>query len=124
MKALLVIPIAISLLLLSGYTTMAHADKAVTFCDCVNTPIDTDTKHAACTKMIESMGPQKSASEARACRANLPVPAGGPDVCFCLRSRSQDPELRKTCQSKLEKLSDSQLMSKSRECAQEEYRQK
>ena len=116
MKSNLVIPIAINLLLLSGYTTMAYADKAMTFCDCVNKPIVTDVKHAACSKMIESMGPQKSALESRACRANVPVPAGGPDVCFCMKSRSKDPELRKTCQSMLEALSDSQLMSKSREC--------
>ena len=116
MKTLLVFPIALSLLLVSGYTTMVHADEAVTFCDCVNKPIVTDAKHAACSKMIEAMGPQKSAIETRACRTNVPVPAGGPDVCFCMKSRSKDPEIRKTCQSKLEKLSDSQLMSKSREC--------
>jgi len=116
MKAFLGIPIALILLLLSGYTTLVHADKGVTFCDCVNKPIVTDAKHTACSKMIESMGPQKSAIETRACRGNLPVPAGGPDVCFCMKSRSKAPELRKTCQSKLEKLSDSQLMSKSREC--------
>jgi hypothetical protein len=119
MKPFLVIPIAISLLLLSGHTTMAHADKVVTFCDCVNKPIVTDAKHAACSKMIESMGPQKSAVESRACLANFPVPAGGPDVCFRMRSRTKDPALRKTCQPKLEKLSNKQLMSKSRECALE-----
>jgi len=116
MKALLVIPIAISLLLLSGYTTMVHADEAVTFCDCILKPIVTDAKHAACSQMIESMGPQKMAGERRACLENVPVPAGGPDVCFCMKSRSKDPELRKTCRSMLKKLSDSQLMSKSREC--------
>ena len=116
MKPFLVISIAISLLLLSGHTTMAHADKAVTFCDCVNKPIVTDAKHAACSKRIESMGPQKLAVESRACLANVPVPAGGPDTCFCMKSRSKDPELRKNCQSMLETLSDSQLMSKSREC--------
>jgi hypothetical protein len=116
MKAFLGIPIALSLLLLPGYTTMAHAGEAVTFCDCILKPIVTDAKHAVCSKMIESMEPQKKAAERRACLENLPVPAGGPDVCFCMKSRSKDPELRKTCQSKLEKLSDSQLMSKSREC--------
>ena len=63
------------------------------------------------------MGPQKSAVESRACPANVPVPAGGPGGgCFCMKSRSKDPELRKTCQSMLETLSDSELMSKSREC--------
>ena len=122
MKALLVISISISLLLLSGYTTMLHAGETVTFCDCVNKPIVTDAKHAACSKMIETMGPQKSAEETRACLSNVPVPAGGPDVCFCLKYRGKDPGLRKTCQSKIEKLSESQLISKARECALQMYK--
>jgi len=116
MKTLLVIPIAMSLLLLSGYLNMAHADEAVTFCDCILKPIVTDAKHAACSHRIETMGAQKMAAERRACLENVPIPAGGPDVCFCMKSRSKDPGLRKTCQSMIETLSDSQFMSKSREC--------
>ena len=116
MKTLLVFSIALSLVLISGYTTMAHADEAVTYCDCILKPIVTDAKHAACSQMTESMGAQERSAERRACLENVPVPAGGPDVCFCMKSRSKDPELRKTCQSMLESLSDSQFMSKSREC--------
>jgi len=122
MKTLFVILIAISLLLLSGYTTMVHADESVTFCDCILKPIVTDAKHAACSQMMESMGAQKMAAERRTCLENVPVPAGGPDVCFCMKSRSKDPALRTTCRSILKTLSDSQMLSKSRECALEIYR--
>ena len=123
MKTFLVIPIAMSLLLLSGYLTMAHAEDAVTYCDCILKPIVTDAKHAACSKMTESLGAQKKKQRKewhvlRIC----PFPAGGPDVCFCMKSRSKDPALRKTCRAILKTLSDSQMLSKSRECGLEIYK--
>ncbi len=116
MKSFFVALIVISFGLIAGYTTMAHADAAVTYCDCILKPIDTDAKHAACSKMTELLGAQERSAERRACLENVPVPAGGPDVCFCMKSRSKDPALRKTCQSMLKTLSNSQFMSKSREC--------
>ncbi len=83
-------------MLVSTYMTMVHAAEVVMYCDCILKPIDTDTKHVACSQMIESLGSQERSVERRACLENVPVPAGEPDVCFCMKSISKDSELRKT----------------------------
>ncbi len=76
-----------------------NGDAEVTFCSCTNEPIRTSAKANACAALMEAVGPAEAASKAIACREQLPVPAGGPDRCFCLRTATQDPALQEACKA-------------------------
>ena len=95
-----------------------HAE--VTLCDCMNKPMDTDEKVATCTKIFDSLDPETSMQQRRACR-DKPPPAGGPDKCYCLKSSSQDAEVRKKCDAMFENVSEAELMKDIRSCVGESF---
>lgn len=99
----------------------AASSANMSLCDCLTKPIDTDTKHAECSKIFETTEPAKMRAERSTCLATIPTPPGGADVCFCLRSRSREPAHMKTCKAILEKIPDSEFVHKSRECARAIY---
>ena len=100
-----------------GDPSMAGADY--TLCDCVNQPPNSDAKLQACSELMEAMDPADLTSQALACRAELPVPEGGPDVCYCLQASSSDPEVHATCQALVDEVDPSELRSLVRHCAAE-----
>ena len=79
----------------------SSADVDITFCSCTNEPIRTDAKAKACGALMESVSPEEAAGKVMACREQLPVPEGGPDLCFCIRTMSRDPEIGKACEALL-----------------------
>jgi len=83
--------------------TGGDSDANVTFCSCVNEPATTDSKAAACGAMLNALTPEEAARKTNACRQQVPIPAGGPDLCFCLKSSSTDPDVVKACQAILDK---------------------
>ena len=95
-----------------------QAEGAVDFCTCVNEPISTGGRHKACSKLMDSMTPEESTTKTFACRAALPVPDGGPDLCFCLRTTTSDVEIQKACQAIIpEDMTPKQLTVKMVECS-------
>ncbi|MEO0996153.1 MAG: hypothetical protein AAFX58_01425 [Pseudomonadota bacterium] len=77
--------------------TADAGDAEVTFCSCTNEPIRTSAKANACAELMEPISPAEAAGKAIACREQLPVPDGGPDLCFCLRTMTRDPALQEAC---------------------------
>jgi hypothetical protein len=75
------------------------AGSDVDYCTCVNEPINTNARHKACSALINSMTPEETAAKAIACRESLPVPEGGPDLCYCLRTTTSDVEILKQCEA-------------------------
>lgn len=69
------------------------------FCSCVNEPLDTSAKLAACGELMESMTPAENSRRTFECREALPVPKGGPDLCFCLRTATRDAALLEQCEA-------------------------
>lgn len=95
------------------------SNSDVTFCSCVNEPITTDAKAAACGKLIDAIAPEQTAAKTVACRQQIPVPEGGPDLCFCLRSSPRDLETVQACEALIPKdITPRQLSAKVVECAQ------
>ena len=100
--------------LFSITTCPVHAE--VTLCDCMNKPMDTDEKVTTCTKIFDSLDPETSLEQRTACR-NRPPPPGGPDKCYCLKTSSQDPEVREICSAMFEGVDEADLMRDIRSCA-------
>ena len=91
----------------------------IDFCSCVNEPLNTDARLKACGAMMNSLTPTESATKTMACREALPVPEGGPDLCFCLRTTSRDAELMSACEALIpDDMTPLQLTRKTVECAQ------
>ncbi|HNP62669.1 MAG TPA: hypothetical protein PKH39_01980 [Woeseiaceae bacterium] len=120
------VPVIVALLIVACgesenlQTTVAGEDRSgeVDFCTCVNEPISTNARHKACSELMNSMTPEESATKTFACRAALPVPDGGPDLCFCLRTTTSDVEIHKACQAIIpEDMTPTQLTVKMAECA-------
>lgn len=90
----------------------------VTLCSCANETIDSDAKARACAALIESMSPEDAAAGTAACRENMAAPADGPDICFCLKTFSQDPGILKACDALIsDDLSPRELNAMMLECA-------
>ena len=101
-------------------TAMASDAPAgeIDFCTCVNEPMDTDARLKTCTKLIEAMSPGESTKRTMECRAALPMPEGGPDLCYCLRVITTDPEVANACKALIdEDMTPRELVEKSTECA-------
>lgn len=77
------------------------ADGEVTFCSCANEPVQSGAKAKACAALMESVPQQEAVTRIMECREQLAVPADGPDLCFCVRTLSQDPEIRVACEALL-----------------------
>lgn len=75
------------------------AGGVVDYCTCVNEPINTNARHKACSDLVNSMTPEEAATKAFACRETLPVPAGGPDLCYCLRTTTRDVDILEQCKA-------------------------
>lgn len=89
----------------------------VTMCSCVNEPILSNTKANACTHMMASKTPEEITLETMACRKTLDVPEGGPDLCFCMRTMSEDPGIRSACEAILpDDMSPREITAKLVEC--------
>lgn len=100
------IPVFLALIVVAcgesgGPPTAAAGDAAgdMDFCSCVNEPLNTSAKLAACGNLMESMTPEENARRAIECRESLPVPEGGPDLCFCLRTATRDVALLEQCEA-------------------------
>jgi hypothetical protein len=94
--------------------------EEVTLCDCVNEPIRTDEKALACGRLTENLGPQVVATETMKCRETLAVPANGPDICFCMRTNSQDAEIQQACMALINSLSPNEMGAMLRDCARKQ----
>lgn len=73
----------------------------VSLCSCVNDPPTSGARVNACAEIMNSMTPEAVAGETLACRASMPVPEDGPDLCYCARSMSQDPAIIEACNALL-----------------------
>lgn len=69
------------------------------FCSCVNEPMDTSAKLDACSELMDSMTMAENTQRTFECREALPVPDGGPDLCFCLRTATRDEALLEQCEA-------------------------
>ena len=88
------------------------------FCSCVNEPLNTNARVKTCGKLMEAMSPGESAKRTMECRAALPMPEDGPDLCYCLRVITTDPEVAKACEAFIdEDMSPRELVEKSNACA-------
>lgn len=123
MRILLPVFAAVFILATSGLIdsqTAVADDEAdeIDYCSCVNEPITTDAKAQICGNLMESMTPEESATRTFECRATLPVPDGGPDLCFCLRTTTTDPALAQACQALIpQNITPAELAAKMVECA-------
>lgn len=101
-------------------TAMASDTDAgeVDFCSCVNEPLDTDARVKACGDLMNSMSPTESTERTMACRAALPMPEDGPDLCYCLRVISTDPDVAKACDALVsDDMTPRELVEKTNACA-------
>jgi hypothetical protein len=120
------IPVFVTLLIVAcgdsenSQTAIAGEDSAgaVDFCTCVNEPLNTDARLKACGDLIDSMTPEETATRSIACREALPVPEGGPDLCFCLRTTTTDEEIMQACEALIpEDMTPMQLTRTLAECS-------
>ena len=114
----------IPVLIACGDTTIAAqssnvegGDADYSLCDCVNYPPTTDAKNAACSVIIDSMPVEEMVARSSECRKLISVPAGGPDICYCMTFDSDDPEVRQACANIVEDIDSNDLFSITRECA-------
>jgi hypothetical protein len=64
------------------------------------------------------MDPTEAAQQTLECTNLVPVPAGGPDFCYCLHASSDDPEIIAACQSIADGMADTtDLAAAIRSCA-------
>ncbi len=93
-------------------------DTEVDLCSCTNEPVSTSAKAQACGVLIESMTPREIAEKKVACRQDLPVPEGGPDLCFCLKTFTTDPVVAKACEAIIPKnITPEELVAKQVACS-------
>lgn len=105
------------LVISSALAYSAAATAQTTLCDCMNSPIDSDAKVAACNQIFAAQDPATAQQERTACR-NKPPPAGGPDICYCLFYRSSEPEVLEACQTIADDIGgEMALMGHVRRCA-------
>lgn len=116
----LLVPVAIALLVMAcGSAEDDGVVAEIDFCSCVNEPLDTNARVKACGDLMNSLTPAENASKAMACRENLPVPEGGPDLCFCLRTTSRDVDLMAACEAIIpDDMTPRQLTKTMADCAQ------
>lgn len=98
------------------------AQAKYTLCDCVIHPPNTDAKLAACSRLIDSMDQGEMIRQTMACKNEVPVPEGGPDICYCMHGESEDPDVRGQCQALFEEIEHSDLIAITRRCAAERVR--
>ncbi len=92
----------------------------VTICTCVNEPISTDERANACNALMNSMSAEDIATETVACRSALPVPDGGPDLCFCLQVMTPTAEIAAACEDIIPKnITPTQMAAKVADCARQ-----
>lgn len=103
----------------SGNTGMDEpAEHEVTLCSCVNEPPGPEAKVKACAALLDSMTQEQAVEESMACRAQLKMPDGGPDLCFCIKTMSQDPAVRAACEAIMPTdMSRPEMASLFKECA-------
>jgi hypothetical protein len=120
------IPVFVTLLIVAcgdsqnAQTATAGEDSAgaVDFCTCVNEPLNTDARLKACGDLMDSMTPEETATRSIACREALPVPEGGPDLCFCLRTTTTDADIMQACEALIpEDMTPMQLTRTIAECS-------
>jgi len=70
----------------------------VTFCSCVTDVPTTSARLDACAALMDGKTPEDIAVEAMACRRSVPVPEGGPDLCYCMRAMNEDPTVMAMCE--------------------------
>ena len=58
--------------------------------------MDTDERIEACIKLMDSMPAEEMSKRTVACRAAIPVPEGGADICYCLRAVGSDPKVQQS----------------------------
>ena len=73
--------------------------SAVTMCECANEPLTTDARVNACNQLIASKTPEEVTLETMACNKVLEAPDDGPDLCFCLKTISEDPAIMAACEA-------------------------
>lgn len=73
----------------------------VTFCSCANDPARSGARAQACAELMESVPQQEAVTRIMECREQLAMPGDAPDLCFCVRTLSQDPEIRAACEALL-----------------------
>tara|TARA_R110002096_G_scaffold154923_1_gene319113 strand:+ start:14720 stop:15082 length:363 start_codon:yes stop_codon:yes gene_type:complete len=97
----LVCMLATLLIVACGDTGNSEAAAAadVDFCTCVNEPMTSNARVKACNNLVNAMTPEETVTKTFACRESLPVPDGGPDLCFCLRTTTRDREILEACQA-------------------------
>ncbi|MDJ0709667.1 MAG: hypothetical protein QNJ14_04715 [Woeseiaceae bacterium] len=74
----------------------------MTICDCANNLIASGEKARFCTELMTTMDPNEFVTQTMNCRKSMPVPEGGPDTCFCLKTMTEEPDMRATCKDLLE----------------------
>ena len=75
------------------------SDSAVTICGCANEPMTTDARVNACNRLIASKTTEEVTLETMACKKALEVPDVGPDLCFCMKTMSEDPGITAACEA-------------------------
>ncbi len=93
----------------------------MTLCDCANTPIKTDAQAAACSQLTRRFTPEVLATETLKCREALAVPKDGLDICFCMRSNSQDPNVQQACRALVNRVSPGDMYAVTKDCAKKQY---
>ncbi len=106
----------------TGTGQSASGDAEYTFCDCVIHPPTTDAKAKACGDLIEAMGYEQTAVKSLECKKQIPVPAGGPDACYCMTANSDDPEVMQICEDLFEDISETEMFALTRTCAAQRVR--
>lgn len=93
----------------------------MTVCDCANKPIKDDREAAECARVTRMYTPEVLATKVLECREALAAPADGPDICFCMRSNSQDPAVQQACLALVDSISPSDMYSVTKDCAKKQY---
>ena len=102
MKSSLLVVLAVALHGLGSGVAVAgsHAPVAATSenCVCVSGEMDADAEVRHCSPLLEAMSPGQVVDLKGRCSAKS-VPAGGPDLCFCLTGFHTDPQMIKACEA-------------------------
>ena len=93
-----------SLAVLAALVTAGLVSASDEFCRCANEGISNEAEAQACGALMEGLSDYEIAERTMRCRAEMPVPDGGPDLCFCMKTMSSDPEIRTACDAILDEL--------------------
>lgn len=98
----IIIPVLGLLIAACGGPSGGGGDAAtaadVTLCDCVTEISVTSARADACTALMAPMSPEELTVETMACREAVPVPEGGPDLCYCLSAIRADATVMGLCE--------------------------